>query len=31
MKVYKNLGGGKLAEGKWREAGGRPAAVPGIS
>ena len=29
MKFYKNLGGGKLAEGKWIEAGGK-AEVPGV-
>ena len=29
MKFYKNLGGGKLAEGKWIEAGGK-AVVPGV-
>ncbi|HLQ38255.1 MAG TPA: hypothetical protein VK348_10655 [Planctomycetota bacterium] len=30
MKVYKNLGGGKFAEGKWLEAGGSVAEVPGV-
>ena len=30
MKVYKNLGDGKLAEGKWLEAGGEIAEVPGV-
>ena len=30
MMVYKNLGGGKLAKGKWLEAGGKGAEVPGI-
>ncbi|HZN40852.1 MAG TPA: hypothetical protein VFD82_18750 [Planctomycetota bacterium] len=29
LKFYKNLGGGKLAEGKWIEAGGK-AEVPGV-
>lgn len=30
MKVYRNLGDGKLAEGKWLEAGGKVAEVPGV-
>ena len=30
MKVYKNLGKGKLGEGKWLEAGGKVAEVPGV-
>ncbi|HEX6813170.1 MAG TPA: hypothetical protein VF384_16220 [Planctomycetota bacterium] len=30
MKFYKGLGGGKLAEGKWLEAGGGPAEVTGV-
>lgn len=30
MKVYRNLGGGKLAEGEWLEAGGDVAEVPGV-
>jgi hypothetical protein len=30
IRVYKNLGDGKLAEGKWLEAGGEVAEVPGV-
>ena len=30
MRVYRNLGDGKLAEGRWLEAGGEVAKVPGI-
>ena len=30
MKVYRNLGDGKLAEGRWIEAGGEVAKVPGV-
>ena len=30
MKVYRNLGQGKLAEGEWLEAGGDIAEVPGV-
>jgi hypothetical protein len=30
MKVYRNLGEGKLAEGKWLEADGKTAEVPGV-
>ena len=30
MRLYRNLGEGKLAEGKWLEAGGEIAKVPGI-
>lgn len=30
MKFYRNLGEGKLAEGKWVEAGGKAAEVPGV-
>ncbi|MBI2922205.1 MAG: VCBS repeat-containing protein [Planctomycetes bacterium] len=30
MKVYRNLGEGKLAEGKWLEAEGKTAEVPGV-
>jgi len=30
MRVYRNLGDGKLAEGKWLEAGGKVAEVPGV-
>lgn len=30
MKVYKNLGQGKLAAGEWLEAGGKVAEVPGV-
>ena len=30
MKVYHNLGQGKLAEGKWLDAGGNVAEVPGV-
>lgn len=30
IKVYRNLGDGKLAEGKWLEASGRVAEVPGV-
>lgn len=30
MKVYRNLGEGKLAEGKWLEAEGKVAEVPGV-
>ena len=30
MKVYRNLGGGKLAEGEWLEADGEIAEVPGV-
>jgi hypothetical protein len=30
MKVYRNLGKGKLAEGRWLEAGGTVAEVPGV-
>jgi hypothetical protein len=30
MKVYKNLGGGKFAEGVWLKADGKIAEVPGV-
>ncbi|MEK7468573.1 MAG: hypothetical protein AAB074_14280 [Planctomycetota bacterium] len=30
MKVYRNLGEGKLAEGRWLEAEGKVAEVPGV-
>jgi len=30
MRVYRNLGDGKLAEGRWLEAGGKVAQVPGV-
>jgi hypothetical protein len=30
MRLYRNLGDGKLAEGRWLEAGGEVAKVPGI-
>lgn len=30
MKVYRNLGGGKLAAGEWLEADGEIAEVPGV-
>ena len=30
MKVHKNLGGGKLAEGRWLEVDGAVAEVPGV-
>ena len=30
IKVYKNLGDGKLGEGKWLEAGGNAAEIPGV-
>jgi hypothetical protein len=30
MRLYKNLGDGKLAEGRWLEAGGKTAEVPGV-
>ena len=30
MKVYRNLGGGKLGEGEWLEADGQIAEVPGV-
>ena len=30
MKVYRNLGDGKLAKGKWLEAEGEVAEVPGV-
>jgi len=30
IKVYRNLGGGKLAAGTWLEAGGKVAEVPGV-
>jgi hypothetical protein len=30
MKVYRNLGKGKLAKGEWLEAEGRVAEVPGV-
>jgi hypothetical protein len=30
MRIYRNLGAGKLAEGRWLEAGGQVAEVPGI-
>lgn len=30
MKVYRNLGGGKLAAGTWLEAEGEVAEVPGV-
>lgn len=30
MKVYRNLGGGKLAGGAWLKAGGKVAEVPGV-
>ena len=30
MMVYRNLGEGKLAEGKWLEADGKTAEVPGV-
>ena len=30
IRVYKNLGGGKLAAGEWLQAGGAVAEVPGV-
>jgi hypothetical protein len=30
IHVYKNLGDGKLADGKWLQAGGADASVPGV-
>ncbi|MSR63691.1 MAG: VCBS repeat-containing protein [Planctomycetes bacterium] len=30
MRVYRSLGEGKLAEGRWLEAGGKVAQVPGV-
>jgi len=30
IKVYRNLGGGKLAAGKWLKAGGKVAEIPGV-
>ncbi len=30
IQVFKNLGEGKLAEGKWLEAGGEVATIPGV-
>ena len=30
MKVYRNLGAGRLAEGRWLEVEGLPAEVPGF-
>ncbi len=30
MKVYRNLGDGKLAAGEWLRAGGKVAEVPGV-
>jgi len=30
LRVYRNLGDGKLAEGRWLEAGGKVAEVPGV-
>lgn len=30
IRVYRNLGGGKLAAGEWLEAGGKVAEVPGV-
>ena len=30
LQVFRNLGKGKLAEGKWLEADGQPAEVPGV-
>lgn len=30
IQVFKNLGDGKLAEGKWLEAGGEVATIPGV-
>lgn len=30
MRVYKNLGNGKFAEGVWLKAGGKVAEVPGV-
>ena len=30
MRIYRNLGEGKLAEGRWLEAGGQVAEVPGV-
>ena len=30
IKVYKNLGEGKLAAGRWLQAGGKDAEVPGV-
>jgi hypothetical protein len=30
MRVYRNLGEGKLGEGTWLEAGGKVAEVPGV-
>ena len=30
MKIYRNLGDGKLAEGRWLEAEGKVAEVPGV-
>ncbi len=30
IKVYKNLGDGKFAEGVWLQAGGKVAEVPGV-
>jgi FG-GAP-like repeat len=30
LKVYRNLGGGKLAEGTWLQASGNDAVIPGV-
>jgi len=30
IKMWKGLGNGKLAEGRWVQAGGKPAEVPGV-
>ena len=30
MKIYRNLGDGKLAAGEWLKAGGKVAEVPGV-
>ncbi len=30
IRVFKNLGGGKLAAGTWLQAGGKAAEVPGV-
>lgn len=30
MRIFKSLGDGKLAEGRWLEAGGKVAEVPGV-
>ena len=30
MRVFKNLGGGRLAPGRWLEVDGNPAQIPGV-